>query len=315
MHLGNLELDPRKLIYFVTIIEHGSLKKAAKFLDISQPALSASMSRLEADVGQKLMERGPSGVAPTRFGDLIYAHARLIRDELKLLERHMIDRRSRQDTSIRFGALPSLSVTVIPRAVGRWRAKYPNESLQIIQRVQIELLHALLGRELDFMVGVTDSYDVLSGLKQRVLFRECLHVIARTGHPLFLKPQLSWADLVAFPWVSPPAGRYNTLLEDVLKNEGLSYPVSNTVSSSISMLKSLVTSSDSLALLPRHAALAEIREGSLDCLPISSPHLKRSIALFMREGYEMQPAHRDLLEDVRSVGTEISRQCENVQLM
>jgi DNA-binding transcriptional LysR family regulator len=81
------------------------------------------------------------------------------------------------------------------------------------------------------------------------------------------------------------------------------------------MLKSLVASSDSLALLPRHAALAEIREGSLDCLPISSPHLKRSIALFMREGYEMQPAHRDLLEDVRSVGTEISRQCENVQLM
>ncbi|MBY5828579.1 LysR family transcriptional regulator [Rhizobium leguminosarum] len=121
MHLGNLELDPRKLIYFVTIIEHGSLKKAAKFLDISQPALSASMSRLEADVGQKLMERGPSGVAPTRFGDLIYAHARLIRDELKLLERHMIDRRGRQDTAIRFGALPSLSVTVIPRAVGRWR--------------------------------------------------------------------------------------------------------------------------------------------------------------------------------------------------
>ncbi|MBY5828580.1 hypothetical protein HFN47_00460 [Rhizobium leguminosarum] len=164
------------------------------------------------------------------------------------------------------------------------------------------------------MVGVTDSYDVLSGLRQRVLFRECLHVIARTGHPLFLKPELSWPDLVVFPWVSPPAGRYNTLLEDVLKNEGLSFPVSNTVSSSISMLKSLVASSDSLALLPHHAALAEMREGALNCLPISSPHLKRSIALFVREGYEMQPAHRDLLEDVRSVGTEVSRQCEHVQL-
>ncbi|WP_244490026.1 LysR family transcriptional regulator [Rhizobium sp. Leaf386] len=315
MYLGSSELDPKKLIYFVTVIESGSLKKAAKVLDVSQPALSASMSRLEADVGQKLMERGHSGVVPTRFGDLIYAHARLIRDELKLLERHLLDRRHQEDPAIRFGALPSLSVTVIPKAVSRWRVKYPSESLQISQKVQIELLHALLGRELDVMVGVTDSYDLLSGLKQRVLFRESLHVIARADHALFLKPDLGWADLVVFPWVSPPAGRYNTLLEDVLKGEGLSPPSSNTVSSSISMLKSLVASSDCLALLPRHAALAEIREGLLGCLSISSPHLKRNIALFMREGYEMQPAHRDLVEDVRLVGMEVSRECESCQIL
>ena len=199
MYLGSSELDPKKLIYFVTVIERGSLKKAAKVLDVSQPALSASMSRLEADVGQKLLERGHSGVVPTRFGDLIYAHARLIRDELKLLERHLLDRRHQEDPAIRFGALPSLSVTVIPKAVSRWRVKYPNESLQISQKVQIELLHALLGRELDVMVGVTDSYDLLSGLKQRVLFRESLHVIARADHALFLKPDLRWADLVVFP--------------------------------------------------------------------------------------------------------------------
>lgn len=312
MHWGSPDLDPRKLIYFATVIEHGSLKKAAKSLFVSQPALSASMSRLEADLGQKLMERGPAGVVPTRFGDFIYAHARLIRDEVKLLERHLLDQRSDEDPAIRFGALPSLSVTIIPRALGRWRVRYPQESLQVIQKVQIELLHALLGRELDFMVGVTDSYDLLSGLKQRVLFRERLHVIARASHPLFMKPELAWADLVNFPWVSPPAGRYNTLLEDVLKKEGLSPPTSNTVSSSISMLKALVATSDSLALLPSHAAFAEIREGTLGCLSISSPQLKRSVALFMRDGYEMQAPHRDLLECVRSVGMEISRESEIV---
>ncbi len=309
MSLEASDLDPRKLIYFVTVIDEGSLTKASKVLLVSQPALSASMSRLEADVGQKLMERGPSGVVPTRFGDFVYAHARLIRDEIKLLERRLVDGRS-EAPAIRFGALPSLSVTVIPKAVGRWRAQYPKENLQIIQRVQIELLHALLGRELDLMVGVTDSYDLLSGLKQRVLFRERLYVIARTQHQLFLKTELAWSDLVHFPWVSPPAGRYSTLLEDVLKAEGLGPSASNTVSSSISMLKSLVATSDSLALLPSHAALTEIREGTLACLPISSPLLNRSVALFTREGYEMEKPHRDLLECVRVVGIEISRDSE-----
>jgi DNA-binding transcriptional LysR family regulator len=44
-------MDPRKLIYLASIVEHGSFKKAAKSLDISQPALSTSMDRLEQSVG------------------------------------------------------------------------------------------------------------------------------------------------------------------------------------------------------------------------------------------------------------------------
>src|SRR3954463_6122998 len=77
-------MDPRKLVYLASVIEHGSFKRAAKHLLISQPALSASMDRLEGSVGLKLLDRGPVGVTPTALGEVVYTHARLIRDEIEL---------------------------------------------------------------------------------------------------------------------------------------------------------------------------------------------------------------------------------------
>ena len=59
-------MDPRKLLYMKSVVDHGSFSKAARKLQVSQPALSTSMDRLEASMGVKLLERGPMGVVPTR---------------------------------------------------------------------------------------------------------------------------------------------------------------------------------------------------------------------------------------------------------
>jgi LysR family transcriptional regulator of gallate degradation len=63
-----LLLDSRKLLHLATVVEQGSLNKAAKCLDVSQPALSKSMDRLESGLGVKLIERGPTGITATAFG-------------------------------------------------------------------------------------------------------------------------------------------------------------------------------------------------------------------------------------------------------
>ncbi|TIT81815.1 MAG: LysR family transcriptional regulator, partial [Mesorhizobium sp.] len=67
-----MEIDPKKLLYLATVIERGSLNRAAKQLGISQPALSTSMDRLEASVGMRLLDRGPNGVVTTKQGDILY---------------------------------------------------------------------------------------------------------------------------------------------------------------------------------------------------------------------------------------------------
>jgi DNA-binding transcriptional LysR family regulator len=53
-----LLMDSRKLLYLATVVEQGSLNKAAKRLDVSQPALSKAMDRLEDGLGVKLLDLG-----------------------------------------------------------------------------------------------------------------------------------------------------------------------------------------------------------------------------------------------------------------
>ena len=300
-------LDPKKLLYFATIVEQGSLKKAATLHGLTQPALSHSIARLEDDVGRQLLERSATGVRPTALGSRIYAHARQIRDELRQLERHLRNEQRPEPAPIRFGSLPSLSAFVIPTALARWRSSYPDQPLEVVQKVQIELLESLLAGELDFTIGVTDLYDLLDGLRQRVLFRERLFAIARADHPLFQGPAPTWQTLRLCRWVIPPAGGHKTILDIILEAEGLAPPPSTTVSASLSMLKSLVTAGNDLALLPLHAVRDELADGRMASLPVSSPHLLRNIALFLREGHQLRDDEAEFVECTRAVGLELAR--------
>ncbi len=63
------ELEIRQLRYFVAVAQEGQMTRAAKRLALAQPALSQAMARLEAQVGVKLLERHPRGVAVTRAGE------------------------------------------------------------------------------------------------------------------------------------------------------------------------------------------------------------------------------------------------------
>jgi DNA-binding transcriptional LysR family regulator len=302
-----LNIDPKKLLYLASIIESGSFKSAAKALDVSQPALSTSMSRLEAELGMQILLRGPTGVAPTAIGEVLYCHARLIRDAIELAERALLNVNGEHPLSIRIGSLPSLASTVMPMALSRWREAHTERDLHVVEAPQIDLLIGLLRGEFDFVFGFTECYDLEDGLRQRVLFRDKLLVIARAEHPLSNVTDLNWETLVRYPWVAPTARRAHSILAAALKIAKLPPPERMTVCGSVTLLKSLVIDSDHLAVLPAHAVRQELADGRLCSLSISDTALDRNIAVFFRDNYHLDEQSRDLVKLVESVGQELCR--------
>ena len=69
-------MDLKQLRNLVAVLEAGSINKAAERLHISQPALSKSISKLEAELGVLLFERDGRGVQPTRYADTLRECAR-----------------------------------------------------------------------------------------------------------------------------------------------------------------------------------------------------------------------------------------------
>jgi LysR family pca operon transcriptional activator len=302
-----LEIDPKKLIYFAAVIETGSLNRAAKLLRVSQPALSTSMDRLEAEVGMKLLERGPKGIVATKNGDILYCHARLIREEIQLAERDLLDATDSRGDLIRIGSLPSLASKIVPLAISKWRETHKEGHLEVVENAQFDLLTGLLRRDFDFVIGFTEVFDMLNGLRQRVLFRDTLCVIAGPNHPLRTRATLTWADLVKYPWISPTSRRTHTVLEQIMQTLDAPLP-QITVCGSVSLLKSLVSETDHLALQPAHAVREDIAERRLCALPFQDPILNRDIAVFFREGFVMDQPRRDMVTCVTEVGLELCRE-------
>lgn len=300
-------LDARKLVYFATIIEHGSFKSAAKVLKLSQPALSTSMVRLETELGQQLLERGPKGAIPTEMGTVLYSHARLIRDEINQTLRAMALHRAPEAGPLRIGSLPSLASSVLPAALGRWREAHQDRGIEVAENAQIDLLLGLLRREFDFVFGFTECYDLEEGLRQRVLFRDRLCVIARPDHPLSHQAGIDWNAIAAYPWIYPTARRPHTVLEAALRAAQVAAPTQVTVCGSVAIMKSLVAGSDHLAMLPAHAVRMEQAEGKLISLPIEDAQLDRNIAVFFREGYKVDEISRHLVDAVEAAGLEFCR--------
>ncbi|MBB5422546.1 LysR family transcriptional regulator of gallate degradation [Paraburkholderia sp. JPY158] len=304
--LPGLAMDPRKLLYMVTAIEQGSLSKAAKKLSISQPALTKSMDRLEHELGMQLLTRTPTGIIPTPLGELVYSHAKLIRDEIDLAETRL-----RADSAatnvVTVGTLPSIASRALPLAVARWKAQVPNVMLRVIERRQVDLLLGLFRREFDFVIAQTEFFDIFpEGLKQRVLFRDRLCVFARPDHYLFGLVEPSWADLARFPWVSPMIGWHQrAVFEKLVEAEGVPPPQQFIECGSIEFTKTLVAESDHLALLPAHSTIVEVKEGSIKVLPITFPALKRNIAVIFRETAPLNDMHRDFIAHLEAVGKEL----------
>jgi DNA-binding transcriptional LysR family regulator len=65
------------LRYFVTVVEEGQMTRAAKRLEVAQPALSQAISQLESEVGVKLLDRHARGVSLTPAGEEFYEKAKL----------------------------------------------------------------------------------------------------------------------------------------------------------------------------------------------------------------------------------------------
>ncbi|HTF48857.1 MAG TPA: LysR family transcriptional regulator, partial [Pseudonocardia sp.] len=75
-------MELRQLVYFEAVVRYGGFTRAAEQLRIAQPAVSAQVRRLEADLGVALLERTTRRVRLTRAGELVLARARRTFDEL-----------------------------------------------------------------------------------------------------------------------------------------------------------------------------------------------------------------------------------------
>lgn len=133
----------------LTVIEEGSVNRAAVRLRITQPALSRQMQALEAEIGGKLLERETSGVKPTGLG---HALVKSMRPLVSACDSALADlrRQARGERSeLRIGYLISAAQSVLTPALARLRQSHPDLKLKLHDMSPREQIDGLRAGELD----------------------------------------------------------------------------------------------------------------------------------------------------------------------
>ena len=146
-----------QLRIFWAVAHAKSFTKASKLLGLAQPSLSQQISKLEKDVGAQLFNRDRNQMNLTDAGNFLVRKAELI---LSSVEEVMVGLKEFSEGSrgvIAVGALSSIARNLIPSAVHRLGAIFPDVELDIHETAPAEALDLLYGRRLKIAMLATDS--------------------------------------------------------------------------------------------------------------------------------------------------------------
>lgn len=293
-------LDSRQLRYFLAVIEHGALRRAASTLGITEPALSKSIRQLEAALGVQLLERSARGMVPTGFGEVLAAHARLVRAEMTHALSEIAAMRGGQAGRIAVGCTPSFANLLLPRACAALLQRFPKVQIAVTDGLMDQLMPQLVSGALDLVVATLGAAPPHHLLEQKPFAKQDLAgVVARSTHPLARRRRLSLTALAGQGWVLTPDSDFlRGQLNARFAEAGLAPPVPSAEIGSILFLRSLLLEADLLAYLPLEVVRREIAEGQLVMLDVPAAVHRRTSGLLFRRRFQPPPVTAALMAEL-----------------
>jgi DNA-binding transcriptional LysR family regulator len=149
----------RELEVFAAIMQHGTVTKAADFLDIAQPGVSKLLARLEAKVGYSLFNRQRQRLIPTAEAISLYAEVErsfISAKEIMRLARDLGDLRAGR---LKIGILPALGSGLMPGIIHKFQSDHPGVKITVNIRSTQTLIEWAGRNQLDLAIGVTTSIE------------------------------------------------------------------------------------------------------------------------------------------------------------
>lgn len=165
-------MELRQLRYLVRTIELGSMGRAAADLEVVPSALSQQISRLEAELSTRLLQRGPRGVLPTEAGAAFFREAQLTLRHAEQARRAAGE--ARLTGSVSIGLAPTTAAVLAIPLLREMRERYPDVRLHIVESLSGHLSTMLNARQLDlavlFSTQAARRWSVAPLLEEKLLF-------------------------------------------------------------------------------------------------------------------------------------------------
>lgn len=284
--MARINFDLQQLQGFVAVAERGSFRAAADHINLSSPALSRRIEKLETILGARLFNRTTRDVELTPLGRVFLERARTALDDLESAMLGISDIASHRGGRVTVACVPSAALYFLPTVISRFSRRYPGIRVRLVDGSMNQVLQSVLSGESDFGIGFMNT------LVPEITF-ESIHddpfVLAMPReHPLAKRKAVNWAELENESLITVARSSGNRqLLDDSLTKAGLNPSFAFEVSH-VATLLGMVEAGLGLAAVPRMAL--STTHATLLGLPLRQPHTVRRVGLLSRHGVSLRPA-------------------------
>jgi len=262
----------------------GSISKAAKRMNLSQPAVSQQIQSLESELSVTLFVRRGSRIQLTHEGELLYEMASTLIEQFESLDEQFRFRRLEVDEGhIEVAAGTSTILYFLPKHVEEFHRAYPKIEVRLHNVTGLEGLEQLRTGLVDFAVGPLMSVPEDIEFHPIVSYEPV--VITCLGHPLAYRP-LSLKEISRYPLILPPRGLSTwNLVDAAFKEHGLSYQVAMEVGG-WEVIKKYVEMDLGISLI---ISIGISGHEKLEVLPAGEFFPKRTYGVVLRKGRILTP--------------------------
>jgi DNA-binding transcriptional LysR family regulator len=298
-------LKLQDLRVLMTVVQAGSMGKAAKQLGTSQPAISRAIADLEHMLGVILLDRDSHGVEPTAFGRLVISRGVTVFDELRQTVSDIEFLSDPATGDVRIATSIAVAVSFVSAVIDRLSRQYPRLSFDVLSTDNITARRALAERRVDLTIGHLIE-PVPDSMTTEILFHEPHVVVTGSRSPLLRRRNLRLKDLVDERWMFPPPGSpFGSVVHEAFRAEGLDLPRA-VITSLLPLRSSLISTGRFLMMVPRMVSeIADKR--AFGRLPLSLPNTLRPFGIVTVKNRSLSPPAGLFIDHARKLAAAVAK--------
>ena len=285
--MTSMKVDLEDLRGFVAVAELGSFHAAADSLNLSQPALTRRLQKLEATLGVQLIDRDSRQLRLSSVGRDFFFKAKRLLDDLDAAVLGIRELADQASGEVTIGAVPTATYYFLPRVIEDFNTQYPRIRIRILDLSANDVLQAVQRGQAEFGINLLGAQE--PDIDFEPLLREPFLFVCRHDHELARLEQVRWEDIAPYRFITVGRLSGNRMILDAAL-AGLPirprwfYEVQH-----LSTSLGLVEAGLGVAAVPKLAAPSG-PHAVLAVRPLVDPVVTRIMGIIRRHGSTLSPA-------------------------
>ncbi|HSJ66035.1 MAG TPA: hydrogen peroxide-inducible genes activator [Anditalea sp.] len=277
----------QQLEYIIAVDKFRHFGHAADACFVTQPTLSAQISKLERELEIIIFDRSKMPVIPTELGAAVLAQAKKVVIESKGIYELISSLKGEVNGVIKLGIIPTLAPYLLPLFIRRFLENYPNVQLEVEEMVTEEIVRRMRNDELDMGIVVTPLSE--QGIVEKPMFYEKFYVYLSKDHHLLEEKKIEIADIINEDlWVLQQGHCFRDQVLNLCDQAKFQRMNFHFESGSLEGLKNLVNKYQGITLLPELATMELNEEEKSRLRPFKNEEPVREISIILTRTYLKQ---------------------------